>query len=113
MNKSDIILYSTPEGSIKVEVIVKDEMVWLTQKAMGELFGVVKSTISEQLSNINKSGELKKEGTVRKIRTVQEEGAREIKRILEFYNLAAIISVGYRVNSSPATQFRIWATKVL
>ncbi len=113
MNKSDIILYSTPEGSIKVEVVVQDETVWLTQKAMGEIFGVVKSTISEHISNIYESGELKKEATVRKIRTVQEEGEREIKRLLEFYNLDVIISVGYRVNSSKATQFRIWATKVL
>ena len=113
MNKSDIILYSTPEGSIKVEVVVQDETVWLTQKAMREIFGVVKSTISEHISNIYESGELKKEATVRKIRTVQEEGEREIKRLLEFYNLDVIISVGYRVNSSKATQFRIWATKVL
>jgi len=113
MNKSDIILYRTPEGSVKVEVILQDETVWLTQKAMGELFGVAKSTISEHLSNVYDSGELKKDSTVRKIRTVQKEGEREISRLLEFYNLDAIISVGYRVNSSQATQFRIWATKVL
>jgi hypothetical protein len=113
MNKSDIILYSTPEGSIKIEVILQDETVWLTQKAMGELFGVAKSTISEHLSNVYESSELIKDSTVRKIRTVQKEGAREISRLLEFYNLDAIISVGYRVNSSQATQFRIWATKVL
>ncbi len=113
MDKSDIILYTTPEGSVKVEVILQDETVWLSQKAMGELFGVAKSTISEHLSNVYESGELKKDSTVRKIRTVQKEGKREISRLLEFYNLDAIISVGYRVNSSQATQFRIWATKVL
>jgi len=113
MDKSDIILYSTPEGSIKVEVILQDETVWLTQKAMGELFGVAKSTISEHLSNVYESCEINKDLTVRKIRTVQKEGEREISRLLEFYNLDAIISVGYRVNSSQATQFRIWATKVL
>jgi len=113
MDKSDIILYTTSEGSVKVEVILQDETVWLTQKAMGELFGVAKSTISEHLSNVYKSCELNIDSTVRKIRTVQKEGEREISRLLEFYNLDAIISVGYRVNSSQATQFRIWATKVL
>lgn len=80
---------------------------------MGELFGVVKSTISEHLANIYSSGELEKEATVRKIRTVQNESGREVNRKLEFYNLDAIISVGYRVNSHQATQFRIWATKTL
>jgi len=113
MNNSEIILYTTPEGNIKVEVILQDETVWLTQKAMGELFGVVKSTISEHLANIYKSGELEKEATVRKIRTVQNEAGRKVSRNLEFYNLDAIISVGYRVNSYQATQFRIWATKTL
>ncbi len=77
-NNSEIILYTTPQGDIKVEVFLQDETVWLTQRAMGELFGVVKSTISEHLSNIYKSGELEKEATVRKIRTVQNK--------LHFYN---------------------------
>lgn len=113
MNNSEIILYTTPQGQIKVEVILQDETVWLNQKAMGEIFGVVKSTISEHLSNIYKSGELEKEATVRKIRTVQNEAGREVKRNLEFYNLDAIISIGYRINSHQATQFRIWATKTL
>jgi len=113
MNNSEIILYTTPQGDIKVEVFLQDETVWLTQRAMGELFGVVKSTISEHLSNIYKSGELEKEATVRKIRTVQNEAGREVSRNLEFYNLDAIISVGYRVNSHQATQFRIWATQTL
>ena len=113
MNNSEIILYTTPQGDIKVEVFLQDETVWLTQRAMGELFGVVKSTISEHLSNIYKSGELEKDATVRKIRTVQNEAGREVNRNLEFYNLDAIISVGYRVNSHQATQFRIWATQTL
>lgn len=113
MSNSEIILYSTPQGEIKIEVILQDETVWLTQRAMGELFGVVKSTISEHLANIYKSGELEKDTTVRKIRTVQNESGREVNRKLEFYNLDAIISVGYRVNSLQATQFRIWATKTL
>jgi hypothetical protein len=80
---------------------------------MGELFGVVKSTISEHLSNIYNSEELEKEATVRIFRTVQKEAGREVSRELEYYNLDAIISVGYRVNSHQATQFRIWATKTL
>ncbi len=113
MNNSEIILYTTPQGEIKVEVFLQDETVWLTQRSMGELVGVVKSTISEHLSNIYKSGELEKEATVRKIRTVQKEAGREVSRNLEYYNLDAIISVGYRVNSHQATQFRIWATKTL
>ena len=113
MNNSEIILYTTPQGEIKIEVFLQDETVWLTQRTMGELFGVVKSTISEHLSNIYNSKELEKEATVRKIRTVQNEAGREVNRNLEFYNLDAIISVGYRVNSHQATQFRIWATKTL
>jgi len=113
MSNSEIILYTTPQGDVKLEVIVQDETVWLTQKAMGELFGVAKSTISEHLTNIYQSGELEKEATVRKIRTVQNESGREVARNLDFYNLDAIISVGYRVNSQQATQFRIWATKTL
>ncbi len=113
MNNAEIILYTTPQGDVKLEVIVKDETVWLTQKAMGELFGVAKSTISEHLTNIYQSGELDKEATVRKIRTVQNEAGREVARNIDFYNLDAIISVGYRVNSQQATQFRIWATKTL
>ena len=113
MNNSEIILYTTPQGKVKIEVFLQDETVWLTQKAMGELFGVVKSTISEHLSNIYKSRELEKEATVRIFRTVQNESGREVNRNLEFYNLNAIISVGYRVNSHQATQFRIWATKTL
>ncbi|MBW6492822.1 MAG: virulence RhuM family protein [Lentimicrobium sp.] len=113
MNNAEIILYTTPQGDVKLEVIVQDETVWLTQKAMGELFGVAKSTISEHLTNIYQSGELDKEATVRKIRTVQNEAGREVARNIDFYNLDAIISVGYRVNSQQATQFRIWATKTL
>ena len=110
---SEIILYCTDDQSVKVEVYLEDETVWLTQKAIAELFDVVKSTISEHLTNIFESGELKKELTVRIFRTVQKEGERKIERNIEYYNLDAIISVGYRVNSRHATQFRIWATKVL
>ena len=107
------ILYTAPSGVIRVEVLLENETIWLTQKAMAELFGVVKSTISEHLTNIFDSNELDKLSTVRIIRTVQQEGQRLINRDLDYYNLDAIISVGYRVNSTKATQFRIWATNTL
>ena len=107
------ILYTALSGEVRVDVYLEEETVWLTQKAMGELFGVVKSTISEHLSNIYDTNELSKSATVRNFRTVQQEGERTVSRELEYYNLDAIISVGYRVNSTKATQFRIWATKTL
>ncbi len=108
-----IIFYTTPNGDFRVDVYLEAETVWLTQKSIAELFGVVKSTINEHLTNIFENGELKKDSTVRKFRTVQQEGNRNVSRDVEFYNLDVIISVGYRVNSSKATQFRIWATQVL
>ncbi|MBW1933902.1 MAG: virulence RhuM family protein, partial [Deltaproteobacteria bacterium] len=101
------------DGVVKIGVVVKDDTVWLTQKAMAELFGVESHTINYHLRSIYKSGELGKEATARKIRVVQSEGSRQVERALEFYSLDAIISVGYRVNSRQATQFRIWATKTL
>ena len=110
---TNFIIYHNPNGEVKVDVFVEGETVWLTQKSMGELFGVVKSTISEHLSNIFETNELQKEATVRNFRTVQQEGERLVNRDIEYYNLDAIISVGYRVNSSKATQFRIWATQTL
>lgn len=109
----NFIIYNNPNGEIKVDVFVEGETIWLTQKSMGELFGVVKSTISEHLSNIFETDELQKDATVRNFRTVQQEGERLVNRELEYYNLDAIISVGYRVNSAKATQFRIWATQTL
>jgi hypothetical protein len=110
---SEFLLYTATDGNVKIEIFVQNETVWLTQQKIGELFGVAKSTISEHLSHIFESGELDREATVRNFRTVQTEGNREVTRNLEYYNLDAIISVGYRVNSSRATQFRIWATKTL
>ena len=110
---SKFILYTAPSGAVRVDVFLEGETVWLTQKAMGELFGVVKSTISEHLTNIFKEQELDQNATVRNFRTVQKEGERLVNRDLEYYNLDAIISVGYRVNSAKATQFRIWATNTL
>lgn len=110
---SKFILYTAPSGAVRVDVFLEGETVWLTQKAMGELFGVVKSKISEHLTNIFKEQELDQNATVRNFRTVQKEGERLVNRDLEYYNLDAIISVGYRVNSNKATQFRIWATQTL
>ncbi len=112
-SNNNFILYTAPNGNVKIEAYIQDETIWLTQQKMADVFGVAKSTISEHLSNIYDSGELEKQATVRKFRTVQIEGEREVARNLEYYNLDAIISVGYRVNSTKATQFRIWATNVL
>ncbi|MCZ2129675.1 MAG: virulence RhuM family protein [Bacteroidia bacterium] len=112
-NSSDIILYSSPEGNIKVEVVYSGETFWLTQKRMAELFGVEVPAISKHLANIFESGELVQEATVSILEIVQQEGSRNVTRKMEFYNLDAIIAVGYRVNSRQATQFRIWATKTL
>ncbi|PSJ72690.1 cell filamentation protein Fic [Sphingobacteriales bacterium UPWRP_1] len=112
-NSSDIILYSSPEGNIKVEVIYSGETFWLTQKRMAELFGVEVPAVSKHLANIFESGELVQEATVSILEIVQQEGSRNVTRKMEFYNLDAIIAVGYRVNSKQATQFRIWATKTL
>ncbi len=111
--QSNFLLYTGNDGNVNVEVFLKDETVWLTQKAIGRLFGKSKATISEHLKKIYAEGELQMDSTVRKFRTVQMEGSRQIERDLEYYNLDAIISVGYRVNSYQATQFRIWATRTL
>lgn len=110
---SEFLLYTSPGGEIRVEVFFQDETVWLTQKRMAELFGVEVQTINYHLKGIFKSGELSENRTLRKYRIVQNEGGREISREVDFYNLDAIISVGYRVNSTQATHFRIWATKTL
>ena len=96
-----------------INVRYEDETLWLTQKSMAALFDVSNKTISEHLTNIFNSGELEKESTVRIFRTVQTEGSRKVNREIDYYNLDAVISVGYRVNSMRATQFRRWATQVL
>jgi len=110
---SDIILYTTDAGEVKVEVLFSDETFWLNQKRMAELFGVEVNTINYHLKEIYTSGELNEEATIRKIRIVQKEGERDVARVIDCYNLDSIIAVGYRVNSFQATQFRIWATKTL
>lgn len=111
--KSDFLFYTSPDGEVRVEVFFENETIWLTQKRMAELFGVGPNTITYHLGEIFQSGELTEVSTTRKIRAVQMEGTRQVRRDTKFYNLDAIISVGYRVNSTRATQFRIWATKTL
>lgn len=111
--ESEFLLYNTPQGDVRLKVLVLDETVWLTQEGMQELFGKAKSTISEHISNVFKERELEREATVRKFRTVQTEGSRNVERNIDFFNLDVIISVGYRVKSPQGTQFRIWATKIL
>ncbi len=117
MNKelveSNFIIYKNEDGNVNVDVILKDETIWITQKGMAELFSVNVPAVSKHLENIFADQELIKEATVSKMEIVRTEGSRTVKRNLEFYNLDAIIAVGYRVNSKKATQFRIWATNVL
>jgi len=112
-SEGELILYQTPGGAVRIEVLHESETFWLSQKKIAELFGVDVRTISEHLQNIYADGELSEAATIRKFRRVQTEGKREVAREIEFYNLDAIISVGYRVNSAQATQFRIWATQTL
>lgn len=110
---NEILLYTTPNGKVKVEIYLQNETIWLTQQKIAELFGVDRSVVTKHLANIYAEGELSKEATCAKIAQVQLEGNREVNRQIEYYNLDAIISVGYRVNSSQATAFRIWATERL
>lgn len=110
---NEILLYTTPNGKVKVEIYLQNETIWLTQQKIAELFGVDRSVATKHLANIYTEGELSKEATCAKIAQVQTEGNREVNRLIEFYNLDAIISVGYRVNSTQATAFRIWATERL
>ena len=110
---NQLVLYRSPDGEVKVEVLYRDENLWMPQKAIAELFGVRVPAISKHLSNIYESGELKREATVSNLEIVRTEGTRQVTRTLEHYNLDAIIAIGYRVNSYQATQFRIWATETL
>jgi hypothetical protein len=112
-DQTQFLLYTAPDGAVQVEVFIKDETVWLTQKALAELFGVKVPAINKHLSNIFDSGELTREATVSKMEIVRAEGGREVAREVEFYNLDAIIAVGFRVNSARAIQFRQWATGIL
>lgn len=113
ITRSQFILYTAPSGDVKLEVFLQDETIWLTQKMMAELFQVSVSAINQHIKNIFSEGELSRKSTIKKSLIVQKEGGRNISREVDYYNLDAIIAVGYRVNSKRATQFRIWATKVL
>ena len=107
------LMYQSADEDISVNAVIRDETIWLTQKSMAKLFDVDVPAISKHLSNIYDEGELMHDSTISKMEIVQQEGNRQVKREQNFYNLDAIISVGYRVNSRRATQFRIWATSVL
>ena len=110
---AEFLIFTGQAGEQSIEARYENETVWLSQKLMAELFAVDVRTVNEHLKNIYDSGELQREATIRKFRTVQTEGSRQVARNIDFYNLDAIISVGYRVNSVRATQFRQWATQVL
>jgi len=110
---TEFLLYKAPSGAVKVEIFLKNENIWLTQEKIAMLFGVDRSVITKHLKNIFESAELDKEATCAKFAQVREEGGRSVNREIEFYNLDAIISVGYRVNSTQATHFRMWATERL
>lgn len=110
---AEFLIFTGQAGEQSIEARYENETVWLSQKLMAELFAVDVRTVNEHLKNIYDSGELQREATIRKFRTVQTEGNRQVARNIDFYNLDAIISVGYRVNSVRATQFRQWATQVL
>ena len=111
--KGEIVIYTSEDGSISLDTKLENDTIWLTQKQMAELFGVKTPAINKHLNNIYNEGELDKNATVSILEIVQKEGNRDISRKIAFYNLDAVISVGYRVNSSRATQFRIWATNTL
>lgn len=111
--KSQIVIYKTESGQVKIDVRFDGETVWLTQKLLAELFQVSTPTINEHIKNVYKEGELKENATIRKFRIVQNEGRREVARVVDFYNLDIIISIGYRVKSHIATAFRQWATERL
>ncbi|MGO3813162.1 RhuM family protein, partial [Mesonia sp.] len=112
-NHSDVIIYKSADGLAQLAVHLENEDVWLTQKQLVDLYQAAKSTVSEHIKNIYTDEELTPEATVRKIRTVQKEGNREVSRALDYYNLDMIIALGYRINSKIATRFRQWATQRL
>ena len=110
---AEFLIFSAQDAGNTIEVRFDDETIWLSQKMMAELFSVDNRTINEHLQNIYNQNELSRDATIRNFRIVQQEGTRQVTRLVDFYNLDAIISVGYRVNSVRATQFRQWATQVL
>ncbi len=113
MDKGQFLLYQTPDGDSQIEVKLQDDTVWLSLDQMAELFQRNKSTISRHIKNVLEDGELQEEATIANFATVQNEGTRKVERVIAYYNLDMIISVGYRVHSYRGVQFRIWATKIL
>ena len=113
MDKGQFLLYQTPDGDSQIEVKLQNDTVWLSLDQMAELFQRNKSTISRHVKNVLEDGELQEEATIANFATVQNEGTRKVERVIAYYNLDMIISVGYRVHSYRGVQFRIWATKVL
>lgn len=111
--RGEMIVYRSPDGEIKLDVRLQDETVWLTQAMMAELFQVQPQNITMHLKNVYEEGELDPAATCKDFLQVQQEGSRTVQRTRKFYNLDAIISVGYRVRSAVATRFRIWATERL
>lgn len=112
-NETNILIYQTEDGNTKIDVRLENETVWMTQKAIAELYQKGVNTINEHIKNIYAEGELRESATIRKNRIVQSEGKREVEREVAFYNLQMIIAIGYRVRSHRGTQFRQWATKRL
>jgi len=112
-NQSQVVLYHNADGKVTVNVLFAHDNFWLTQRTMADLFGVKIPAVNKHLKNIYASGELTPGATISKMEMAQMEGARQISREIEFYNLDAVIAVGYRVNSVKATHFRIWATNTL
>ena len=113
LKENKVVIYQAKDGAIELRGDFSHETIWATLNQIADLFSVQKAAISKHLRNIYDSGELEQKGTVSKMETVQIEGNRTIKRNIEYYNLDAILSVGYRVNSKTATEFRKWATKTL
>ena len=113
MPKNNIVIYTSKDGIVKVDTTLDNETIWMSQNELAKLFDTTKNNISSHMKNIFESGELVESATVKNFLTVQKEGTREVKRMVIHYNLDAIIAVGYRINSKRATDFRIWATKIL
>ena len=112
-NEKNILLYNDKEGNIKVEVLLKNEDVWLNTEALATLFNIDRSGIVRHIKNIYNDKELEENWTCAKIAQVQKEGNREVKRVYPYYNLDMIISIGFRVNSKKAIKFRTWANKII
>ena len=112
-NTGKILIYQNEKGDTKVDVYFTEDTIWMTQKSMCELYQVAKSSISEHIRNILADGELDEDATVRKFRTVQTEGSRQVSRELDYYSLDMILAVGYRVRSNVGIHFRRWASGVL